>query len=198
MILTHQVAHGVAAGTVTQAYRRWSKPRVAAGSSFRTVAGVVRIEAIEAVDPDQVDDAAAKAAGSASAAELLGGLTGGNPDDPLWRITLSWAGPDARDALARDDALTSAEIAEIEALLDRLDARTPWARATLIRLADQPGATAARLAERLPFDKEALKRRLRQLKERGLTHSLPTGYELSPRGRAYLAGRDAGGSRQEP
>lgn len=59
MILTDRIAHGVADGDVTEAYRRWKHPRVSPGSAFRTVAGIVRIDAIVRADPEQLDEAAA-------------------------------------------------------------------------------------------------------------------------------------------
>jgi len=100
---------------------------------------------------------------------------------------VAWVGSDAREALAENAVLSPSDIADIDALLDRLDARTPWARTTLNRIAGQPGITAGQLVDGLPLGKDSLKRRIRTLKEHGLTRSLPTGYELSARGRAYLS-----------
>ncbi|TDD32716.1 hypothetical protein E1287_21635 [Actinomadura sp. KC06] len=151
MILTQRITDGVAAGDVTVAYRRWKRPRVKPGSTFR-----------------------------------------GDDTDPLWRVTLSWAGSDPRQTLAEDAALSPSDISDIDTLLDRLDARTPWARTTLSRIARQPGITAAKLAATLPTDKDSHKRRIRILKEHGLTRSLPTGYELSVRGHAYLSATNPG------
>lgn len=185
MLLTHQIARAVAAGEVTVAYRRWAKPRVAPGSTFRTVAGTVRIEAIDLTYPEQLNDVAAQNGGYATLEQLLASLRG-TPSTPLWKITLAWEGPDLREALAQDTALVPSDIDDIDALLARLDARTPWTRATLHRMAENPGITAARLTDGLPIGKESLKRRIRSLKEHGLTQSLPAGYELSARGHAYL------------
>ncbi|WGP06204.1 hypothetical protein QFE97_00225 [Bacillus subtilis] len=185
MILTNRIAHDVAEGSVTVAYRRWARPRVTVGSTLRTVAGIVRVEAIDRADPEQLDDTAAQAAGYATCDELSATFRG---DDsvPLWQVALSWVGDDPREALAENAALSPSDIAAIDALLDRLDARTPWARTALHRIADQPGITAARLTDGL-LGKDSLKRRIRTLKEHGLTRSLPIGYELSARGQAYLA-----------
>ena len=61
------------------------------------------------------------------------------------------------------------------------------ARTTLGRLGQQPGITTAGLAAGPPLDKDSLKRRIRTLKEHGLSRSLPTGYELSARGQTYLS-----------
>lgn len=186
MILTNRIAHSVASGEVTVAYRRWTHPRVTSGTTFRTVAGIMRVDAVERTDPALLDSPAAQHAGYATVLELLTTLRGDDAD-PLWRITLSWVGPDPRDALADDAALSSSDIASIDALLDRLDKRTPWARATLTRIAERPGIVAAELAHELPLGKEPLKRRIRTLKEHGLTRSRTSGYELSPRGLAYLS-----------
>lgn len=185
MILTERIARAVAAGEVAVAYRRWKRPRVEPGSTFRTVAGVVRVEAIERVRAAELTDADARRAGYDSLAELASAFRGGDAD-PVFRIELSWVAPDARDALAADADLTPDDIAGLDALLNRLDARTPWARTALARIGREPGITAAALATGLPIERESLKRRIRALKEHGLTRSLRVGYELSERGRAYL------------
>jgi len=186
MILTNRIAHGVAEGSVTVAYRRWARPRVTPGSTFRSVTGVVRIEAIDRVDPEQLDATAAHDAGYATLDELSATFRG-TDTTPLWRIALAWAGSDLREALAENAMLSRSDIAAIDALLDRLDVRTPWARTTLNRISEHPGITAAQLTNGLPLGKDSLKRRIRSLKEHGLTRSLPAGYELSARGQAYLS-----------
>lgn len=185
MILTARIAHAVAAGEVTVAYRRWKQPRVKQGTTFRTVAGVVRVERIEPTSVSRLTDADAQRAGHPSLDALKSTFRGADRD-PLFRIDLSWVAPDARDVLAADANLTPEDIASIDALLDELDARTPWARTTLARIAQQPGITASSLTADIPVGKESLKRRIRTLKEHGLTRSLRVGYELSERGHAYL------------
>lgn len=186
MILPDRIAHAVAAGEVTVAYRRWRQPRVRRGSTFRTVAGIVRIDAIECIDPERLGETEAQAAGYDSLAGLKDTFRG-DDTDPLFRLALSRNGADPRDALADDADLARDDIAGIDALLDRLDAHTPWARDTLARICAEPGISAAALSADLPLGKETLKRRIRTLKEHGLTRSLPVGYELSPRGHAYLS-----------
>lgn len=52
MILTNRIAHGVRAGEVTVAYRRWKRPRVKPGSTFRTGAGVGGEAYLSAVEPN--------------------------------------------------------------------------------------------------------------------------------------------------
>lgn len=53
-------------------------------------------------------------------------------------------------------------------------------------IGETDGCTAGKLAAELGIEKMALKRRIRQLKELGLTQSLQTGYRLSARGRRFL------------
>lgn len=189
MILTERIAHAVAAGDVAVAYRRWKQPRVKPGTTFRTIAGVVRVERIKLTPASGLTDADARQAGYPSLGALVDTFRG-DRDDPLFRIDLSWVAPDARATLANDANLTPENIAEIDALLERLDARTPWARTTLFRIGQQPGITASSLTAGLPVGKESLKRRIRTLKEHGLTRSLRVGYELSERGHAYLGATD--------
>ena len=53
-------------------------------------------------------------------------------------------------------------------------------------IAERPGVRAPDLAAALGRETLPFKRDVRKLKELGLTNSLTVGYELSPRGRAYL------------
>ena len=62
----------------------------------------------------------------------------------------------------------------------------PWTREILRLIAERPGVRAPDLAASLGRETLAFKRDVRKLKELGLTRSLPVGYEISPRGRAYL------------
>ena len=63
----------------------------------------------------------------------------------------------------------------------------PWTTAYLRLIADQPAVVARRLASSIKIDVATFKRRVRRLKELGLTESLEVGYRLSPRGEALLA-----------
>ncbi|SJN47203.1 Mlr6918 protein [Microbacterium esteraromaticum] len=189
MILTERIAHAVAAGKVTVAYRRWKQPRVKPGTEFRTVAGLVRVETIKPVAPAGLSDADARQAGYATLDDLTATFRS-RDHDPVFRIGLSWVAADVRDELAAHPNLTAEDITGIDALLDRLDARTPWARTTLARIQLKPGITAGALTDGLTVGKESLKRRIRTLKEHGLTRSLRVGYELSERGHAYLRATD--------
>ncbi|MEQ3551072.1 hypothetical protein WIS52_11375 [Pseudonocardia nematodicida] len=150
MILPVAVARGVAAGTVDRAYRRWSRPRIRAGSTLRTAAGVVEIVAVDEVAADSIADEDARAAGLASADAVRSAFRG-RDGGPVFRIRLRAVGPDPREALRADDRLEPDEIVEIGRRLDRLDRasrRGPWTREVLRLVAEHPGERAADLAAR--------------------------------------------------
>jgi hypothetical protein len=94
--------------------------------------------------------------------------------------------------LAESDDLSEADLLEIDqrlARLDRASSHGPWTMEVLEKIAANPGRRAPDLAaefgrETLPFKVD-----VRKLKNLGLTFSLRIGYELSPRGEAYLARR---------
>ncbi len=68
MLLPPKIAAGVADGTVTLAFRRWSGPRVKVGGRFLTSAGLIEVTSVEQVDDDAVTQDDAEAAGAASPA----------------------------------------------------------------------------------------------------------------------------------
>jgi len=181
-------------GRVTVLFRRWRRRLASAGSVHRTALGRVAVDTVDVVDPAGVTDEDARRAGYASAADVLADLRG-DPDDPVYRLGIRYvAGPDPRDELAAAAELSAAEVDEIDARLRRMDlGRTsgPWTRAVLRVIARRPAVRAGDLAEELGRDTPQFKIDVRKLKNLGLTVSLGTGYELSPRGRAYLAATDA-------
>lgn len=194
VLLPPKVAHGVADGSVTLAFRRWRKQDVRPGSEFRTVAGVVRVDAVEVVDPAAITDADAVAAGWPDAERLRRQLDkapqdrqGGDP--PTYRVELSWAGEDPRIALREDADLTDADVAAIDAKLERLDRASshgPWTMATLDVIRRRPHTRAPDLAAELGRERDPFKIDVRKLKGLGLTRSFEVGYEVSPRGMRYL------------
>jgi len=188
MLLPPKVAHGVADGTVTLAFRRWRKQDVVVGSQFRTVSGVVRVDAVAVVDPAAITDAEAVAAGWPDAERLrrqLDKVTEGE----TYRVTLSWAGPDPRVALRESADLSDDDVAALDAKLERLDRASshgPWTMATLDLIRRRPHTRAPDLAEEMGRERDPFKIDVRKLKNLGLTRSFDVGYEVSPRGAAYL------------
>ncbi|RFU23485.1 hypothetical protein D0Z06_00105 [Geodermatophilus marinus] len=176
-------------GAVTLAFRRWDRPRVRPGGTQRTSAGVVEFGEVVEVDPGALTEADAAAAGVPSLAQLLR-LLERRGGAHVYRVRVRGAGADPRVVLREQEQLTAADRAAIDARLARWDAASrsgPWTRAVLALVAERPGVRAPDLAATLGREVLPFKRDVRKLKEIGLTRSLAVGYELSPRGRAYLS-----------
>lgn len=187
MLLSPGTARAVRDGTVTLAFRRWDQPRVAVGGTQRTVAGVLRFDAVTEVQDAELTESDAAAAGFPDLGALRTALARGR-GSRLYRVELSFDRPDERVTL-RETLPNVAELEHITTALDRMDAarRTgPWTREILRLIAERPAVRAPDLAASLGRETTPFKLDVRKLKELGLTHSLAVGYELSPRGRAYL------------
>ncbi|WP_244931452.1 hypothetical protein [Nocardioides sp. W7] len=190
MLLAPKVAHGVADGSVTLAFRRWPRPDVKVGSQFRTVAGVVRVDEVEVVDADAITDEDALAAGWPDAIRLRRQLDKVEGDLPTYRVVLAYAGPDPRVALRESTDLSDDDVADLDRRLERLDRASshgPWTMATLDLIRRRPHTRAPDLAAEVGRERDPFKIDVRKLKNLGLTQSFDVGYDLSPRGRAYLA-----------
>jgi hypothetical protein len=181
---------GLNAGAITVTFRRWRRPAARPGSRHRSPVGVIAIDAVDQVTPDEITEDDARRAGFGSRADLLANLQKYG-DGPIYRITLRLDGPDPRIALRERADITADERAELARRLARYDAASshdPWTTTTLQLIADHPGERAEDLAARVGREKLPFKVDVRKLKELGLTESLETGYRLSPRGRTFLNG----------
>lgn len=184
-----QFLDGIAAGSVSLAFRRWARASVRPGTLMRTRAGVVAVESVDIVDAEVITAADADAAGYRSVTELLADLDRHGIGRPVYRIGLRLVGPDPRIALRADSDLDDEKVSELAASLDRMDrarATDPWTRLVLRLIRDEPGVRAPDLAARLGRETRPFKADVRKLKELGLTESLRVGYRLSPRGEALL------------
>jgi len=195
VLLPPKVAHGVRDGSVTLAFRRWQRQDVRPGSEFRTAAGVIRVEQVDVVDAEAISDEEAVLAGHPSA-DVLRKRLRDDPSLPTYRVVLAWVGEDPRIALRESADLSDDDVAAIDARLERLDRASshgPWTMATLDVIRRRPHTRAPDLAEELGRERDPFKLDVRKLKNLGLTQSFDVGYDLSPRGRAYLArtGRQA-------
>lgn len=184
MIFSAGTLQGIRSGAITLAFRRWSTPRVKAGSTQRTSIGVIAFDAVDEVTA--ISDRDAKDAGFASAAELIGVADRTAHGPTLYRITLRYAGEDPRVALREMDELTDDDVEDLRRRFARMDARGPWAEATLRLIGANPGVVSTELARALGTNRAPFKQRVRKLKELGLTESLEVGYRLSRRGQALL------------
>ena len=187
MLLPIKVAQGVADGSVTLAFRRWRKQDVTSGQVFTTAAGLVRVDDVSVVAADAITDAEAQLAGWPDADRLRKRLA---PEGSTYRVVLSYAGPDPRIALRESAALSAEDVAALDAKLERLDraaAHGRWTLRYLDLIREHPQRRAPDLAEMEGRETAPFKLDVRKLKNLGLTVSFPVGYEVSPRGLAYLA-----------
>ncbi|MGW4480500.1 hypothetical protein [Rhodococcus triatomae] len=196
MIFTAASLDGIAAGTVTLAFRRWDRPRVRPGGQQRTRIGVIAFDAVDEIDAAAVTDDDARAAGFADAVTLLTFVDRKAHGPRLYRITLRAAGPDPRAVLRADADLSDDDAAGVRRRLARMDANGPWTEATLRLIAARPAVVSTELAPEVGMDRPTFKQKVRRLKELGLTESLDVGYRISPRGRALLDRWDTDGRRE--
>jgi hypothetical protein len=194
MLIQIRYREAIANGAVTLTFRRWKRPQVVAGKTYRTAAGRIAVDAVDVVDPDRIRNADARRAGFASRAELLGELRG-PADLPTYRIRFHPAeGPDPRSVLADTAVLSDEDVAQLARRLGRLDQASShgsWTEAVLQAIAARPGVRAADLAAGFGRETQPFKLDVRKLKNLGLTVSLEVGYRLSPRGEAYVAATHA-------
>jgi hypothetical protein len=178
-------------GSVTLTFRRWKRRQAVAGHRYRTSLGMIEVGSVDVVEPGDVTADDARLAGCPSVAELFDQITGA-ADLPLYRVAFRMvAEPDPRDLLASDSELDDDDRAELDRRLDRLDRASShgsWTRQTLALIAERPRTRAADLAATVGRETAPFKLDVRKLKNLGLTLSREVGYELSPRGRAYLDG----------
>lgn len=189
MLFKQTVLNRIARGEVTVAFRWWRWPTVRRGGRLRTPVGELAIDNVEAIAPADITEMSAWAAGFTDRAAALAELSEGNGQ--LYRIAFRLVRDDPRTDLAKDDSLDADAIDRIRRALRDLDRRGhgPAWTDTLLRLVSaRPSVAASRLADIVKVDKLVLKRRMRRLKELGLTQSLPVGYRLSPRGQRFLRG----------
>ncbi|MEO7093130.1 MAG: hypothetical protein ABI175_07765 [Polyangiales bacterium] len=184
---------GLQSGAITLTFRRWQKPHVRPGGRYRChPIGVLQVDTVELVTIAQIRDADAVPAGFTDRAALvaylaeLGPLA---PETPVYRVALHHGGDGDRVEIALAADLTDDDVAAITARLARMDKVTKWTQKTLAIIDAQPRIAASKLAKQLKRETLPFKTDVRKLKKLGLTQSFEVGYEISPRGRAYLAAR---------
>jgi len=194
MLLFQKRFHqGLVDGTISLTFRAWAKPKVKPGGRYRChPIGVLEVDAIVRVRPSSIGDDEARRAGFAGKGELLaylGEVAALDDDREVFRVELHHAGDGDRVPLALEADLDEDRAREIRAKLARLDERSgagPWTARTLALIRKQPRTAASRLARTLGRETAAFKADVVKLKKLGLTQSFEVGYELSPRGVAYL------------
>ena len=180
MLFKQRFWPGLADGTITVAFRRWNRPTVKAAGTLQSPGGLLGIDEVALIEPDELTDDDALAAGYGGRQQVLADL---RPDGQLYRVRFHRLGDDPRVALRGRPDLGAEEVAELRRALSRLD----WAVPTLRLISQRPGIVSTELAASVGVERQRFKQRMRRLKALGLTESLEVGYRLSPRGRALLA-----------
>lgn len=187
MLIKDAVLERIKSGEITVLFRRWSRPGAKAGGTQMTQGGVIGIDAVEQVEPDDITELNAREAGFASVAEVLSHLS--YREDPIYRIRVYFAGEDPRKKLRENAALSDAELKEVIDKLGKLDKnskRGAWTQTYLQLIHDRPATYSGVLAKIVGVDIPHFKPWVRKLKALGLTESLEVGYRLSPRGEKVL------------
>ena len=188
MIIRQSILAGVRAGEITLAFRRWTRPTVAAGGTLLTAIGQLHIGDIHIVAAADIPEADARRAGYPSRQALIDDLNG-RAGGEIYRIELGAITADPRVALRAQAALGPDDLRDLRERLRRLDERAPggpWTTRVLRLIARNPGRRAGDLCREMGQEMLPFKANVRKLKALGLTESLEVGYRLSPRGTALL------------
>lgn len=194
MLLFQKRFHeGIVNGDVTLTFRRWTKPLVRPGTRYRVhPIGVVVVDAIDETEMTSLGEEDAVRAGFSDLDEMreyIAAAPTSRTDDGIYRVAFHYGGEDDRVDGALDRSVSADEARETARKLDAMDRRAsrPWTRAALDLIARNPRVAASKLASRMQMEKAEFKASVVKLKKLGLTMSFEVGYEISPRGRAFLA-----------
>jgi hypothetical protein len=186
---------GVETGAITVSFRRWQRARVKAGREYALMGGGhIAVERVEPVPFSTATEADARRSGFPDRDSLRvylereRALPDGDATD-LYRVEFRYLGPDLREPIGQDDELSPEDITALAARLakmDRLSRHGPWTRRAIALIAANPHTAASKLSPQLNRETPAFKADVRKLKALGLTISHETGYEISPRGHAFL------------
>ena len=188
VLIKRAVLDRIVTGDIDLIFRKWRNPTVKSGGQLRTAVGMINIISIDQVSLGTLRADDAIRAGFDTKVTLVNELAS-RAEGEIYRIQVAPAGPDPRIALRENAELSSDDLAELRKALGRLDhasSRGPWTTTFLRLIETQPHVRAPDLAAGLGLDKPTFKNDVRKLKALGLTISFSPGYEVSPRGKAYL------------
>lgn len=157
--------------------------------------GVVMINSVDEVGLETITEDQARLCGFSDLRELVAELNRGSSGpladaDTIYRVAFRYCREaDPRRVLACDTELSPEELDRLSTRLERMDSRSrhgPWTVETLALIGRQPRVAASKLAAQTGRDTKSFKAYVRKLKNLGLTTSHEVGYELSPRGQAFL------------
>ena len=191
MLLFKKAFHeGLSSGAITLTFRRWNKPHVKPGGRYRChPIGVLEVDELSVVRVRDITARDAIGAGFASRDTLIDYLRELGPlddDTAVHRVVLHHGGDGDRVQLALEADLSPEDVETIREKLARMDRTTAWTAQTLALIEKHPQIAASKLAAKVGRETAPFKVDVRKLKKLGLTQSFEVGYEISPRGRAYL------------
>jgi len=193
MLLFQKRFHaGLVEGSVTRTFRLWDSPHVKVGGRYRVhPIGVVEVSQVSRVPLSALTDADARAGGFESKAALLEYLRPVakvplTSASLVFDVTLKHAGDGDRVQIAMDAKLTKDDVLTIAKRLERLDQKKPWTMKALKLIKRRPRIAASKLAPSMGLETLPFKVNVRKLKRLGLTQSFEVGYEVSPRGLAFM------------
>jgi hypothetical protein len=184
---------GIVDGAVRLTFRLWEKPHVKVGGRYRVhPIGVVEVNSVDRVTVGDITERDARAGGFESRAALLGYMapvakTALTDATPVFRVGFVHGGDGDRVASALETELTAEALADLVKRVGRLEREGPWVRKVMELIGKHPQVAASQLALKLKREKEEFKIDVRKLKKLGLTQSFEVGYEVSPRGKKFLA-----------
>ena len=187
---------GIVDGSVTTTLRQWEKSRVKPGGRYRVhPIGVIVVDSVEKVSIASITEQDAVGCGFTAKSELLEYLgryserSSVTPDGEVWRIDFHHGGEDDRIESALDRSISHELYVELRRKLEGYDKRSAsgaWTRRTLKIIETNPRIAASKLAPKLRMETLPFKANVVKLKKLGLTMSFEVGYEVSPRGQAFI------------
>jgi hypothetical protein len=182
---------GLVSGAITLTYRRWQKPHVKPGGRYRChPIGVLQVDTVDLVAVASITAADATRSGFDTRDALVAYLAELGPLDDetqIYRVALHHGGDGDRVEIALADDLTADDVALIAKKLAKMDEKSSWTAETMKLIGKHPRIAASQLAKKVGRETLPFKTDVRKLKKLGLTQSFEVGYEISPRGKAYLA-----------
>jgi hypothetical protein len=92
MLIKLDVLEAIKRGDITLQFRRWSRPTVKPGGTLKTKVGLLQIGRVDAMSPDDVTEADARAAGFADLAAFRKWLATMKEGPIFQRIEVSYLG----------------------------------------------------------------------------------------------------------
>ena len=188
MILRQNILKQIEEGKINLAFRKWKKPTVKVNGTLLTTIGVLQIDSLSKTSIEKITNQELVDAGIKSKSELEKYFDSIREGD-IYRIEFHLAGPDPRLALREKVDMSENDFDIIKKKLERMDYASnhgTWTEEVMKLISENPGKSACEIAKDLGVEKLWLKGNIRKLKTLGLTISLSVGYQISPRGKAFI------------